>query len=911
MIYFRLTSLVQVFIWANFGGTFELPGRLARFSNGLTGFDKIMTIVDMEFLEREPQLQVLKSALSEARAGTGRIALVNGEAGIGKSTLVSQFTNSYRNAVRVLWGGCDPLFTPRPLGPLHDIAPQMGGSFPALLSSAAPPNSIFSAVLEEFQRRPAIVVVEDVHWADEATLDLLRFLGRRAAQTSALLVLTYRDDELSPRHPLRTLLGDFAASPAARRLPLPPLSEQAVRSMIGDTGVDPTALYQQTRGNPFYVTEVLANPDASLPATIRDVVLARAAKLSASGHAVLEAAAVIGERVPLWLLEQVTGAEAPAAEECMAIGMLYAHETELAFRHELARQAIYEMISPSRRQVLHRLVLDALITSPATRQDLARLTHHAEAARDRGAILAYAPAAASVASGAGAHREAASLYKLAIEQADDLPLPERAALFEEYSIECDVIDERPTAISARRQAADLWQQAGDLLKYGDSLGKLALLLHLVGEGEEAAKVNKTAINALKPLPPNLELVTVYNSQAVLFLAKQENEEGVKLAENAIKLIHQLDNLDKLPRLVETLGLCWLHLDHARGIEHLERSLDLAIEYGQSMRIANSYANLSSVYVEFFQLARAKQFIASALAYVAERDLKFARMYITAWQAQLYLLQGHWQKAEEAAGEVLQSPETSIGSRGPALMALGRLRARRGDREADSALAESLELLFSLGFGQREGLVRTALAEAAWLAGDPETTLKEARVVYDRALRQHHPWVAGELAYWRWKCGERVELLEWMAQPYILQIRGDWQAAADAWEALGCPYEQARALALGDVEAQAAALQMFEQLGARPAADEARRKLQAAGVRSIPRGPRQATLENPYQLTNRQMQVLALLTENLTNAEIAARLVISPKTAGHHVSAVLARLNVKSREQAAELARKNPALNPQK
>ncbi len=811
----------------------------------------------------------------------------------------------------MLWGACDPLFTPRPLGPLHDIAPQIGGSFPALLSSEAPRNSIFSAVLEEFQRRPAIVVVEDIHWADEATLDLLRFLGRRAAQTLALLVLTYRDDELSPRHPLRTLLGDFAVSPAARRLPIPPLSKQAVRTLIGEADVDLAAVYQQTKGNPFYVTEVLASPDAGLPATIRDVVLARAARLSASGHAVLEAAAVIGERVPPWLLDRVTGAEAPAAEECMAIGMLYAHETELAFRHELARKAIYETISPSRRQVLHRLVLEALKASPATRQDLARLTHHAAAASDREAILTFAPAAASQASGAGAHRDAGSLYKLAIQHSEDLPLPERAALFEEYSIECDVIDERPMAISARRQAADLWQQAGNSLKYGDSLGKLALLLHLVGQGEEAARVNDAAIEVLESLPPNPELVTVYNSQAVLFLARQENEKGVKLAESAIKLIHQLDNLNKLPRLVETLGLCWLHLDHVRGIEHLERSLDLAIELGQSMRIANSYANLSSVYVEFFQLAQAEQFIAGALAFVAERDLEFARMYIMAWQAQLFLLQGHWQKAEEAAEDVLQSPGTSIGSRGPALMALGRLRARRGDREADTALAESLELLFSLGFGQREGMVRAALAEAAWLAGDPETTLTEARVVYDRALQQHHPWVAGELAYWRWKCGERVELFDWMAQPYVLDISGDWQAAAAAWEELGCHYEQARALAEGDVEAQAAALQIFEQLGARPAADEVRRKLQAAGVQSIPRGPRQATLENPYQLTNRQMQVLALLTENLTNAEIAARLVISPKTAGHHVSAVLARLNVKSREEAAELARKNPDLNPQK
>ncbi len=526
-------------------------------------------------------------------------------------------------------------------------------------------------------------------------------------------------------------------------------------------------------------------------------------------------------------------------------------------------------------------------------------------------FLTYAPLAAREASTAGAHRGAAALYKLTIEHAGDLSLSERAALWEEYSIECDVIDQRPTAITARRQAAELWQQAGDSLKYGDSLGKLSLLLHLVGEGEEAADINVAAIDVLESLPPNPELVTVYNSQAVLFLAREENEKGVKLAEKAISLIHQLGDLDKLPRLVETLGLCWLHLDYVRGIEHLEHSLDLAVEYGQSMRTANTYANLSSVYVEFIRLDRAEQFIADALAYVAERDLEFARMYIMAWQAQLHLLRGRWQQAEEAASLVLQSPGTSIGSRGPALMALGRLQARQGHTGAGAALAESLELLFSLGFGQREGMVRAALAESAWLAGDSARTLTEARAVFDRAVQQHHPWVAGELAYWRWRCGDRVEIADWMAQPYVLEIRGDWRAAAAAWESLGCPYEQARALAEGDQDAQVAALQIFERLGARPAIDEVRQKLQAAGVQSIPRGPRQATLENPFQLTNRQMEVLALLVENLTDAEIAARLVISPKTVGHHVSAVLARMNVKSREEAAELARNSPSFDSPK
>lgn len=862
----------------------------------------------MELLEREELLAELGTALSAARAKNGRIALVSGEAGIGKSSLVRVFTRRYERAVRVYWGVCDALFTPRPLGPLHDVASQMGGELAELLASEAPPSAVFSSVLAGLQVSAAILVFEDVHWADEATLDLLRFLGRRVEQTSALLVLTYRDDELGQRHPLRGLLGDLVASPAARRIALQPLSQAAVRKLVGDRALDAAALHRQTAGNPFYVTEVLSNPTDQIPATVRDAVLARASRLSDSGYAVLEAAAVIGQRVPPWLLSVVTGGETRAAEECMAVGILLAQGDELVFRHELARETILESVSPPRKQALHRMVLDALSSAPASRNDLNRLVHHAQAAGDREAILAHAPEAARRASAAGAHRGAAALFELVLQHAEELPVQARAQLWDEYSVECDFIDQRPAAIASRRRAAALWEQAGNPLKYGKSLGMLALLLHLVGEGEEAERVNDRAIRTLEVLPPNRELVLVYNSQAVLALARLENRRGVELAERAITLIDRLQEDELLPRLYETLGLCWLHLDHPKGIELLQRSLSEGLELGQTARIANSYANLGSVFVEFHRLEEAEDCLETGLAYATERDLEFARLYMLAWQAQLLLHRGRWREAEQAAGEVLQFPGASIGSRGPALMARGRLRARRGEPGVDAALDESLELLFRLGFRQREGLVRAARAEAAWLAGDPERTRAEASAVYELAVSQRHPWVAGELALWRWKAGERVEVPGWMARPYALHLTGDWLSAAEEWERLGCPYERARALADGDAQAQLTALEIFEGLAAQPDADRLRETLQDAGVSGLLRRPRDSTRENPFGLTDRQVDVLALLVEGLTNAEIGERLHISPKTAEHHVSAILARLDVPSREQAAEQARKHPSFS---
>jgi predicted ATPase len=251
----------------------------------------------LDLLERDDALGALDAALADAGRGEGRAVLISGEAGIGKTALVARFARARRAAVRVLWGACDALFTPRPLGPLHDIAVQTQGALPALLAGTTDRTAIFAATLAELQARPAVAVFEDVHWADEATLDLLRFLGRRIVRTSAVLVLTYRDDELGASHPLRTVLGDLTSSAATVRIRLSPLNEDAVRVLAGERALDVAALHRQTGGNPFFVTEVLAGPGAGLPLTVRDAVLGRVARLSPPAQAVLEAAAVVGPRV--------------------------------------------------------------------------------------------------------------------------------------------------------------------------------------------------------------------------------------------------------------------------------------------------------------------------------------------------------------------------------------------------------------------------------------------------------------------------------------------------------------------------------------------------------------------------------------------------------------------------------------
>ena len=252
----------------------------------------------MRLLEREPFLHTLAEYAGEARQGDGRLVLVCGESGIGKTALVEAFRARVKGA-RWLWGGCDGLLTPRPLGPLFDIAAQAGGELARLCGQGASRDQLFAAFLAELDGPAAltVAVIEDAHWADEASIDLLSFLGRRLSRMKALLLVTYRDDELGDGHPLRMVLGDLATQRATRRMGLPPLSEQAVRAMAGQEDPDPAKLYRVTGGNPFYVCEVLEAGWPAIPPTVRDMVGARMARLSPAAREAAQVAAAIGTRV--------------------------------------------------------------------------------------------------------------------------------------------------------------------------------------------------------------------------------------------------------------------------------------------------------------------------------------------------------------------------------------------------------------------------------------------------------------------------------------------------------------------------------------------------------------------------------------------------------------------------------------
>jgi DNA-binding CsgD family transcriptional regulator len=847
-------------------------------------------VADPELLEREGQIAELRDAL----AAGGRLVLVGGEAGAGKTALLRAFCRAVD--VPVLSGTCDSLTTPTPLGPFLDVAGQTGGELAARLAEGAGPRAVAGALLAELER-PAVLAIEDVHWADEASLDVLRLLGRRVDRTEGLVIATYRDDEIDAPHPLRAVLGALASTPGVSRLAVPPLSPDAVRVLVEPTGGDSRAIHDVTRGNPFFVTEILAAGGALVPPTVGDAVLARAAPLGEPARRLLETIALVPGRTELWLLEAVAPAELDHLGECLQSGMLVGGKGTVAFRHELARLALESAVAPHRRRALHRAILTALPAQPAA--DPARLAHHADEAGDGAAVLEHAPEAARRASLAGAHREAAAQLARALRHADALPPADRAALLESYAHEVGLTGRPAASIEARRQAVALFRELGDERRAGDNLARLTPNYIQSGRNEEAEAASRDAIAVLEALPPGAELAGAYAYQSYLRMLDRDNDEAIEWGGRAVELATRFDNREALTRAYAMMGAAYLVSNRIeQGAEYAHLSLDLAREAGADQLVASALTMLGSGLGEMYELRRADPYLRENVEYAEAHDLDGS--YPRSWEALSHVYQGRWDEGSAAAREVIDNAESAI-SRLTAMIALGRVRARRGDPGVWEPLDEALELALRTATLQRVGPVRAVRAEAAWLAGDRERALAEAASAWELAVAKRHLWFAGELAYWQWKAGRLDDAPDWLAEPYRLQIDGRPAEAAAAWRERACPYEAARALAEADDEpALLEALPVFEGLGARPAAKAVRQALRGLGA-AVPRGPRPATRGNPAELTAREVEVLRLVAAGKRNADVAHELVLSPRTVEHHVASILRKLNVRTRGEAAAAA----------
>jgi len=862
--------------------------------------------------EREGQLAALAAAYVAVRAGSGKLTFISGEAGAGKTALVRAFA-AMAPQKDVLSGFCDPLDTPMPLGPLLDVAPALARRAGRPMPDTASREDLFAFIGEALGSAgdPPVLVLEDLHWADQATLDLLRYAGRRLDRLHALVLATLREDEAPAGSPVALLLGDLATAPDVSRLAVPPLSRAGTAGMVAGSGLDAERVHRRTGGNPFFVGEVLRAGTDGVPPSVRDAVLVRFARLPDPARHALEAAAAIGPRVePALLLAVVQRSGVPrwAVEEAVTAGFLVWEERDLAFRHDLTRAAIAEATDANRRQRLHQVVLAELRLRPAGNVGHDELLRHAEASGDDAAVVELAPLAAARAEALHAHRESAALLHRAIDRASDLGPEHLADLLERQAGALYRSGQLDPAIAAHLHAAGLRERLGDRVRQAGNLSGASRLCFLAGRLADSESAHRRALEVLLALPPGPELARAHEAWARVRFMLQDPRGAIEEADLAERDADPALALDARV----TAAAARLQLGDPAGQQQLEASLAKARELGleDTALRATLYLGWVPLLIRSYHGVEAR--LAEGLALAVDRELPYWELQLVSAAARWALDQGRWHEVEQRAREVLARRESVSIARAQALVCWGRLEARRGQAGAAGLLDQALAV--ATEHDRVEPLVRAwpARAEAAWLTGDAGRVQDVVREALQRRPDVDDAWWHGELRFWAAAAGAETDARVPAARPFALSLAGDWAEAAAWWRGRGCRYEAAMAVAVaGDPGAGALreALGTFHRLGAQPAADHVRRRLRQLGVTGVPRGPRATTLGTPAGLTRREHDVLLLVSAGMSNSEIAKRLFLSRKTVERHLSGIFGKLRASSRVEAVAAAGAAGLLRP--
>jgi DNA-binding CsgD family transcriptional regulator len=852
----------------------------------------------MDLIERDAELASIRYRWHQARTTGGSLILVAGESGIGKTELVRAFTASLDRGTPVAWGACDPLHTPRPLGALHDGAPELGDRVGALLATGAAPYELCAAVLEALTTRSRVLVVDDVHWADDGTLDVLRFLLRRLTGTRSLVLATYRDDEVTASHPLRGLLGDVARSPDAISLALRPLSREAVASAVADRPIDPARLHAITGGNPFFVAEVLAHDADELPGTVRDAVLARTIGLDGDARDLLDLLACAPEAVPDDALRAL-GVRLETLRALDATGLIEHGRRGLGFRHELCRMTIADALPPGGATALHARVLAAL--EPLGSADPAILTHHAVGAGDAARVVHHAQRAGANASGAGAHSLAADFYGVALDAGSATAPRERAAILELLAAELYLTDRLPDAIAACERAMALRESAGDASGVSAVHEALSVYNWYAANRDVAERHASAAVEAAGE---RLRLGHAYATEAYLAMQKSDLPRARSFHERARGIAAEVGDRQLAARVEITDSVMAIMGGDLAGRERILSLIERDAEYFDDLYSAG-YSNLANMDVEQRRLREAGDVLAISLPLTVTRDIPICHHWQLGVRARMLLLCGDWDAAAADADEVLRGRGAPLARTWPHLVR-GLVALRRGDERFGDDLDDAFALAGRFGEPLRLLPAYAALAERAWLQDATDPRLDAAAAQFGAFTGADGlEWSIGDLAVWLRRLGYGIDVEgARLAEPHRLALAGRPLDAAAAWEELDAPYDRALALIdAGDDRSALAALEVLDALGADAVAARLRRQLRARGVAGVPGRRRAATRANSAGLTARQLEVLPLLAEGLTNQQLADRLFISPKTADHHVSAILAKLCVSSRREAADAARR--------
>jgi predicted ATPase/DNA-binding CsgD family transcriptional regulator len=849
-------------------------------------------------------MESLQAMFENVATAEGHCALVSGEPGIGKTSLTKTFCSEIKDEASIYQGTCDALFTPRPLAPVYDILWQMNSDLNESTEENVDRTLLFTKIYRVLKesKKTSVVVIEDIHWADEATLDFIKFLARRINQLHCLFILNFRDDEIHVNHPLTTVLGQLPPD-SLTRLQLTPLSRGAVEKLATEKGYKGEDVYSISGGNPFYVNEILASYSLGIPANIKDSVLSVYNRLDGISKQVWQILSVLPTGIEVNYLEKMEPFYQAAIHNCLDLKIVIAKNDVIFFKHELYRRTIETSLSPLVRMELNKRILDLFLESFEQKQEIERIIHHAKNANEHELVVKFAPIAARQASAVGAHIEASKLYFSAIEYYQGNDSEMLIDFYESYAYECYLTNQVKEGIIYFTRALNLLREINDMEKIGNSLRFLSRLWWYDGNRVLAEKYAAEAITLLNDMPSSKAKAMAFSNMSQLKLVCDKATECIFWGTKAIEIAKEINDDESLSHALNNVGSIKMNLASSaqEGKDMLQQSLDIALKNCFHEHVARAYSNLASNGVASKDFVLAKKALDAGIQFCEERDLDSWRANMLSSKAVLLLETGDWDQACDIATYLLQLEKQLNSFSIHASLVMAAIKMRRDEEGALELLLDAITVAFETQELQRMIPALITALEYECITGTSIIRPGDLDTVVSRIKESILSMQVSEFAFWLKKVRNIELAVDFVYEGFDLKDVASLQKAAELWRKLGCSYMQGAILFEGNDEQKRTAIGIMDKLGAVANCERMKFEMRASGIKNIPRGIRKTTKLNPANLTDRELDVLRLLKEGYHNKEIATKLFISAKTVDHHLSSIFFKLDVNSRARAVQEA----------